>query len=98
MDCWKELTTQEIDNIKTQVREYIQLICYLKIKTIDVELQFINADLNPSNIIIKNKKVNGIVDWEFSGYYNKESISKTHMEMSTHQELWFHSWGDLYNI
>lgn len=30
---------------------------------------FTHADLNPFNILIRDEKVVGIIDWEFAGWY-----------------------------
>ncbi|KAL4950479.1 kinase-like domain-containing protein [Aspergillus filifer] len=30
---------------------------------------FTHGDLNPSNVLVRNGKVAGIIDWEFSGWY-----------------------------
>jgi hypothetical protein len=32
-------------------------------------LEFTHGDLNPSNILVREGKVVGIIDWEFSGWY-----------------------------
>jgi len=35
----------------------------------DHSIRFTHADLSPRNIIVKDGKIQGIIDWEFSGWY-----------------------------
>jgi aminoglycoside phosphotransferase (APT) family kinase protein len=35
----------------------------------DHSIRFTHADLSPRNIIVRDGKIQGIVDWEFSGWY-----------------------------
>ena len=75
----------------------------------DDKLGFNHNDLQPSNIIVKDDKIVGIIDWEMSGFFG-ERAAEVHRTMRcpgqekfTHlnlpkekvQDLTF--WNDLYN-
>lgn len=41
----------------------------------DLPLGFAHNDLQPSNIIVKDSRIVGIVDWEMSGFFGDRAIA-----------------------
>lgn len=54
-----------LDGIWSNVPEVVKVHARPQTYTI----KFTHADLSPRNIMVKNGKITGIIDWEFSGWY-----------------------------
>jgi len=48
----------------------------------DLELGFSHNDLQPSNIIVKDDKIVGIIDWEMAGFFG-ERAGQVHQQLRT---------------
>lgn len=74
------------------------------------EVAFTHNDLQPSNIIVKNDRIVGVIDWEMAGYFgtreakvhsemrvpNRESLSGAKLSEERILDMIF--WNDLYEI
>ncbi|PNP43978.1 hypothetical protein TGAMA5MH_04263 [Trichoderma gamsii] len=73
------------------------------------ELNFMHNDLQPSNIIVRNDQIVGIVDWEHAGWFYWDDVGVVHSQFRTPNREDFAGvqlseeeledleyWGDLY--
>lgn len=64
----QEFNQHMIDKFKDILRGHYHTILAKMLKN-NHKIVFTHADINPRNILIKNNKIIGIIDWEFSGFY-----------------------------
>ena len=74
------------------------------------EVAFAHNDLQPSNIIVKDDKIVGVIDWEMAGYFgaraakvhsemrgpNRESLQNAKLSEERIKDMVF--WNDLYDL
>ncbi|KAM0519560.1 hypothetical protein ACHAPE_003737 [Trichoderma viride] len=73
------------------------------------KLNFMHNDLQPSNIIVRNDQIVGIVDWEHAGWFHWDDVGAVHSQFRTPRREDFAGaqlseeelddleyWGDLY--
>lgn len=110
MEIWKCLTEVEKKEVKRQVRDVIKKLSEMKIETHSVKLdsmynlcfegerKFLHSDLNLDNIIVRDKKLVGLIDWEYSGNYNIQVVSKINKDMCDRgRSLKLEVWSDLFD-
>lgn len=110
METWKYLTEAEKKEIKYQVRDVIRRLSEMKVETRSIKLDsrynscfdgnriFLHSDLNLDNIIVRDKKLVGIIDWEYSGNYNVQVVSKINKDMCDRgRSLELEVWNDLFD-
>lgn len=76
----------------------------------ETELGFAHNDLQPSNIIVKDDKIVGIIDWEMAGFFGDKAAqvhrkfrtpareNYLHLELSEEQLADITFWNDLYEL
>ncbi|KAH7309039.1 kinase-like domain-containing protein [Stachybotrys elegans] len=77
----------------------------------DPDLGFMHNDLTPSNMIVNDDKIVGVVDWEMAGYFGwktagavhrqirsprRENYAALHLPEETLKDILF--WSDLYDV
>ncbi|KAG5997907.1 hypothetical protein E4U43_002551 [Claviceps pusilla] len=77
----------------------------------DPDLSFMHNDFTPSNIIVNNDKIVGLIDWEMAGYFGWETAAQVHVKIRSPRregyaaldlpEDFFNDllfWNDLYEV
>jgi aminoglycoside phosphotransferase len=49
----------------------------------DSDLSLMHNDLTPSNIIVKDGRIAGVVDWEMAGFFGWKMAAKVHLGIRT---------------
>lgn len=64
------ITDEEVDILFTQHHDSEKMV-------------FTHNDLQPSNIIVSNDRIVGIIDWEMSGWFSPTSARLVHTQLRT---------------
>lgn len=111
MDIWNTLSVEEINSIKHEVVAVMKQLSKIDVETIAINLDkrydnafegetmFMHSDLNPSNILVNGKKLAGIIDWEYAGYYNIQTMSDINKDMCHRgRSIGLDTWANLYDL
>lgn len=77
----------------------------------DPDLSFMHNDFTPSNCIVNNDKIVGLIDWEMAGYFGWKTAAQVHVKIRPPQRESFAAlnlsedvlndilfWNDLYEV
>lgn len=77
----------------------------------DADMSFMHNDFTPSNCIVDDGKIVGLIDWEMAGYFGWKTAGEVHRRIRTPQREHFVNtnltedelqdimyWNDLYDV
>lgn len=77
---------------------------------LDQDLRFMHNDLTPSNCIVDNDRIVGLIDWEMAGYFGRQTAAEVHQQVRCpRREQYVHAnvsegklkdmmwWNDIYD-